>query len=196
MAVDTLSRVKKIIAEQLGVDEVEVIPTASFVEFTIGDITLETADAIVNPAGPGLIDLAVRRAAGPELLDAFHLATAGLSEGRLAAGQAVVTPGFDLRAGHIIHCGPPVYADGPEAARRDLVECHKQILQLARAHRFTSVAIPAIGTGVYRYPVGEAAAVAVAAVVAELRASPAPLRVRFVLPNPSFRAAYAAALPR
>src|SRR3954464_4348101 len=141
------------------------LPATPFVEFTIGDITRETADAIVNPAGPGLVDLAVRRAAGPELLDAFHLATGHLPEGRLGAGQAIVTPGFGLPAGHVIHCGPPVYADDPEKARQDLVACHVQVLRQARAHGFTSVAIPAIGTGVYRYPIAEAAEVAVEAVM-------------------------------
>jgi len=171
-------------------------PATSFVEFTIGDITKETTDAVVNPAGPGLVDLAIRKAAGPELLDAFHLATGHLPEGRLAAGQAIVTPGFGLSAGHVIHCGPPVYADDPEKARQDLVACHIEVLRQARAHRFASVAIPAIGTGVYRYPLAEAAEVAVDAVMTELRAYGVPLRVRFVLPNETVAAAYAGAQRR
>lgn len=172
------------------------LPATSFIEFTIGDITCEATDAIVNPAGPGLVDLAVRNAAGPDLLDTFHLAAAHLPDGRLAPGQALVTPGFALPAGHVIHCGPPVYADDPEKARQDLIAAHTQIVRLARAHRFTSVAIPAIGTGVYRYPVAEAAEVAVAAVAAELRASLSPLRVRFVLPNAGVWATYVSAQRR
>jgi O-acetyl-ADP-ribose deacetylase (regulator of RNase III) len=172
------------------------LPATSFIEFTIGDITRETADAIVNPVGPGLVDLAVRQAAGPELLDAFHLATGHLPEGRLGAGQAVVTPGFGLPVGHVIHCGPPVYADDPEKARQDLVACHVEVLRQARAHGFTSVAIPAIGTGVYRYPVAEAADVAVDAVTSELRTYGVPLRVRFVLPSQALLAAYAGAQRR
>jgi O-acetyl-ADP-ribose deacetylase len=169
---------------------------APFVEFTMGDITRETTDAIVNPAGPGLVDLAIRRAAGPDLLDAFHLACAGHPTGRLARGEAVVTPSFGLPAGHIIHCRPPVYADDPEQARRDLASCHREALRLARAQGFTSVAFPAIGTGVYRYPIAEAARVAVDAVTAELRAHPVPMLVRFVLPTPAARAAYAGAAAR
>ena len=51
------------------------LPATSFIEFTIGDITRETTDAIVNPVGPGLVDLAVRQAAGPEMLDACHAVT-------------------------------------------------------------------------------------------------------------------------
>jgi len=172
------------------------LPATSFIEFTIGDITRETADAIVNPVGPGLVDLAVRKAAGPDLIEAFHLASGQLLDGRLGRGQAVVTPGFGLTAGHVIHCVPPIYADDPAQARLDLVACHREALRLARAHGFTSVAIPAIGTGVYRYPVAEAARLAVDTVTEELRAHFVPLRVRFVLASEAMRATYAAALRR
>jgi O-acetyl-ADP-ribose deacetylase (regulator of RNase III) len=166
------------------------------VEFTIGDITRETTDAIVNPAGPGLVDLAVRRAAGADLLDAFHLATAGLPGGRLARGQAVLTPAFGLPAGHVIHCRPPVYADDPAQARNDLAACHREALRLARLHGLTSVSFPAIGTGVYRYPLPEAAQIALDTVSAELRAHAVPMVVRFVLATPAAQAAYAAASRR
>lgn len=169
---------------------------APLLEFIIGDITSENTDAIVNPAGPGLVDLAIRRAAGSGLLDAFHLASAALPGGRLVRGQAVVTPGFDLRAGHVIHCRPPVYADDPLQARKDLATCHRQALRMARAHGFTSISFPAIGTGVYRYPLAEAAQIAVGAVTADLRAHAAPMLVRFVLSTPAARAAYAGASGR
>ncbi|MEP6654870.1 MAG: macro domain-containing protein [Myxococcales bacterium] len=166
------------------------------VEFTIGDITREATDAIVNPVGPGLVDLAIRRAAGAELVDAFHLARAALSGGRLARGQAVVTPGFGLPAGHVIHCRPPIYADDPEQARKDLAVCHREALRLARVHGLTSVSLPAIGTGIYRYPLAEAARIAVDTVTAELRAHATPMLVRFVLWSPAALAAYASALDR
>lgn len=169
---------------------------AAPIEFTIGDITREATDAIVNPVGPGLVDLAIRRAAGAELVDAFHLARTALSGSRLARGQAVVTPGFGLAAGHVIHCCPPVYADDPEQARRDLAMCHREALRLARVHGFTSVAFPAIGTGVYRYPVAQAARIAVDEVTAELRAHATPMLVRFVLWSPAVLAAYASASAR
>jgi O-acetyl-ADP-ribose deacetylase (regulator of RNase III) len=169
---------------------------APSVEFTIGDITCETTDAIVNPVGPGLVDLAIRRAAGPELVDAFHLASAALSDGPLARGQAVVTPGFNLPARHVIHCRPPVHADDPEQARKDLATCHREALRLARAHGLTSLSFPAIGTGIYRYPIAEAARIAVDAVTAELRAHAAPMLVRFVLWSPAALAAYASASDR
>ena len=67
-------------------------------EFVVGDLTCETSDAIVNPAGAGMVDLAIRRAAGPELLEAFHEAALELPTGKLSAGHAIATPGFDLAA--------------------------------------------------------------------------------------------------
>src|SRR4051812_48993115 len=59
-------------------------------ELALGDLTTETTDAIVNPVGAGLVDLAVRRAAGPDLLDAYHQAAATVPGGRLLAGRALV----------------------------------------------------------------------------------------------------------
>jgi O-acetyl-ADP-ribose deacetylase (regulator of RNase III) len=163
------------------------------VEFTIGDITRERVDAIVNPVGPGLVDLAVRRAAGPALLDAYHAALAELPGQRLHPGQAIVTPGFGLPAAHVIHVAPPIYADDPAAARLQLAAGHAEALRLAQEHGFASVAFPAIATGIYRYPADEAATVAVAAVREALRAHEDVRLVRFVLSSPAMRARYAAA---
>jgi O-acetyl-ADP-ribose deacetylase (regulator of RNase III) len=153
---------------------------APALEFVVGDITREASDAIVNPAGPGLVDLMIRQAAGPALLEAFHRAAADLPDHKLSPGQAIVTPGFELRAAHVIHCRPPIYADDPTAAREQLVAGHVQALRLARERRFASISFPAIGTGVYRYPVDRAAEVAVGAVLGELRADAAAPSVRFV----------------
>ena len=150
-------------------------------ELVIGDITCEGTEAIVNPAGPGLVDLSVRRAAGPQLLDAFHQAIGHFPEGRLPPGQAVLTPGFQLLARHVIHTSSPVYADDPARAREELASCHIEALRLARENKLSSVALPAIGTGVFRYPAREAAEVAVSTIVAELRKHGAPLHVRLVL---------------
>jgi O-acetyl-ADP-ribose deacetylase len=151
------------------------------IEFAVGDIANETTDCIVNPAGPGLVDLAIRRAAGPQLLEAFHRATRGLPGGRLLPGKAILTGGYDLGPTHVIHCGPPFYADDPHGARVDLVACHIEALNLARARGFNSISFPAIATGVHRYPLAEAAEVAASTVLAELRAHAAPALVRFVL---------------
>jgi O-acetyl-ADP-ribose deacetylase (regulator of RNase III) len=151
------------------------------VELVQGDLIHEVTGAIVNPAGAGLVDLAVRRAAGPELLDAFHRAAAELPASRLAPGQSILTPGFGLRAQYVIHTRPPAYADDPARARRDLAACYRSALRLAAAHGVESIAFPAIATGVYRYPLAEAADVALATLVAALREGAAPRTVRFVL---------------
>ena len=138
-------------------------------EFTIGDITAQRVDAIVNPVGPGLVDLAIRRAAGPALLEAYHAAVAQLPAQRLLPGQAVVTPGFGLAARHVIHCAPPDYADNPAIARERLAACYTEALRLAREHGLTSIAFPSIATGIYRYPAAEAAEVAIGAVITAVR---------------------------
>jgi O-acetyl-ADP-ribose deacetylase (regulator of RNase III) len=168
---------------QTGTHEIGRIPATrhSALEFVTGDISQEVSDAIVNPAGPGLVDLAIRRAAGPELLEAFHRKAFDLPNQRLSPGRAIVTPGFGLRAGHVIHCAPPFYADDPVRARENLEACHVESMRLARERGLTSISFPAIATGLYRFPVEEAAEIAVRTVVAELRAHGGPRLVRFVL---------------
>jgi len=167
--------------------------TTAEIEFITGDLTLELTDAIVNPAGPGLVDLAIRRAAGPMLLEELHWKLFERGERKLRPGRAIVTHGFGLAAPHVIHCGPPVYFDGPEIARAELVSCHVEAVRLARAAGFASVSFPAIGTGAYRFPMREAAELAVRAVSEEIRAHGGPRRVRFVLPDRAARELYAAA---
>jgi O-acetyl-ADP-ribose deacetylase len=162
-------------------------------EFVVGDLTREVSDAIVNPAGAGMVDLAIRRAAGPELLEAFHQSALKLPTGRLSAGHAISTPGFDLAAGRVIHVDPPVYADDAVAAAKNLASAHTEALRLAREHRLASISFPAIATGIHRYPPALAAKIAVGTVVTELRAHPVPLRVRFVLLTPAMLELYAGA---
>ena len=155
--------------------------TTPFLELIVGDITSERTDAIVNPAGPGFVDLAIRRVAGSGLLDAFHQGTRDLPGAKLLPGHAFVTSSFGLSARHIVHCGPPVHAENPVRARIDLERCHVEALRLARVADFSSISFPAIATGVYRYPFAEAAIVAITTVVEELREHGAPSLVRFVL---------------
>jgi O-acetyl-ADP-ribose deacetylase (regulator of RNase III) len=162
-------------------------------EFVVGDLTREASDAIVNPAGAGMVDLAIRRAAGPELLEAFHQSALKLPTGKLTAGHAISTPGFDLAAARVIHVDPPVYADDAVAAARNLTSAHTEALRLAREQGLASISFPAIATGIHRYPPALAAKIAVGTVVAELRAHPAPLAVRFVLFTPAMLELYAGA---
>jgi len=101
-----------------------------------------------------------------------------------------VTPGFGLRARHIVHCAPPVYTRDSRTAHANLVSCHCEALRLARQLGFASIAFPALGTGVRGYPLEEAASAALAAVIDEFREYGAPRLVRFVLFGPSMLEAY------
>ena len=165
-------------------------------EFDKADIVQETSDAVVNPAGPGLVDLAIRRAAGPELTDAFHACTFDLPGGKLAPGDVFATPGFRLPARYVIHCRPPVYADGTLRAREQLAACHVSALRVARQQGLRSISFPAIGTGVFRYPAREAAEVATRAVISGLRAQDGLRAVRFVFAGQVMRDLYAEAARR
>jgi len=166
------------------------------VEFAIGDITLEDGDAIVNPAGGGLVDLAVRRTAGPALEAALRAGVAELVPPRLLPGQIVVTGGFGLRAKRVLHCAPPSYADDPVQARAELEACHAEALSVARRLELASISFPAIATGAFRFPIPEAAAIAARVVIEAVRRHGAPRLVRFVLYGPATLDTYADAARR
>ncbi len=149
-----------------------------------GDITRQEADAIVNAAnesllGGGGVDGAIHRAAGPRLLQATR------KIGGCPTGEARITPGFDLLARYVIHTVGPVYRDGSSGEAELLASAHRNSLRLARENKLRTVAFPAISTGVYGYPLREAAQIALGTVIGELRSydkSRAEFdRVRFVL---------------
>jgi O-acetyl-ADP-ribose deacetylase (regulator of RNase III) len=129
-----------------------------------GDITTERVDAIVNAAnrqlrGGGGVDGAIHRAAGA---DRLHAACRAIGE--CPPGQAVVTDGFDLPARFIIHAVGPVWRGGTEGEPETLAACYRNSLAVADQMGAHSVAFPAISTGVYSYPLAEAAAIAVTTV--------------------------------
>ncbi len=168
-------------------------------ELALGDITAETADAIVNAAnrvllGGGGVDGAIHRAAGPRLLESCRSLKKGLPGGLLATGQAVITPGFDLRARYVIHTVGPVHGrDGGEAPAL-LASCYRESLRLARERGLSSVAFPAISTGAYGYPLDEAVEVACETLAAELTRHGQPSLVRMVFfDQPSLATARAVA---
>jgi O-acetyl-ADP-ribose deacetylase len=121
-------------------------------------------DAVVNAAnqrlaGGGGVDGAIHRAAGAERLQAACRAI-----GECPPGQAVVTDGFDLPARFVIHTVGPVWHGGTAGEPETLAACYRNTLALADAVGARSVAFPAISTGVYGYPPGQAAEVAVTSV--------------------------------
>ena len=127
-----------------------------------GDITVERVDAVVNAANRQLsggagVDGAIHRAAGAERLQAACRAI-----GECPPGHAVVTDAFDLPARFIIHTVGPVWQGGNAGEREILAACYRNTLARADEVGARSVAFPAISTGVYGYPPGEAAEIAVA----------------------------------
>ncbi len=169
---------------------------AATLELRIGDITEDDSGVIVNPTnrrldGGGMVDLAIRRAAGPRLASACRAACE--QRGGLAVGETLMTPGFDLRAGYVVHCVLPSYAEDPDRAPALLESCCRRAIQLARAQGLGSIAFPAIATGVLGYPINQAAPVAMKAVIEEVVREPTPIRVRFILFGPAVLDAYVAA---
>ncbi|MFD7882168.1 O-acetyl-ADP-ribose deacetylase [Streptomyces bauhiniae] len=147
-----------------------------------GDITEQRVDAIVNAAnssllGGGGVDGAIHRRGGPAILDACRDLRASPYGGGLPTGDAVATTAGDLPAEWVIHTVGPVW-QGPGSDPALLASCYRESLRVADEVGARTVAFPAISTGVYRWPVEEAARVAVETVRA---AETGVEEVRFVL---------------
>lgn len=149
----------------------------------LGDITTAPVDAIVNAANSGLlggggVDGSIHAAAGPELAAACRRLPAENGR-RCPPGQARITPGFALRARHVIHAVGPKYHEHPDPAGC-LASAYRHSLSLAMENHCESVALPAISCGVYGYPPEEAATIALATCGAR---DFAPLNITFYLFN-------------
>ncbi len=151
----------------------------------VGDITKEDADAIVNAAnstlmGGGGVDGAIHRAGGPEILrECREIRNAEYPDG-LPTGQAVITTAGRMAAKYVIHTVGPVYGRGGKQKAELLAACYRNSLSLAAEKGLKTIAFPAISTGVYGYPLDEAAAVSSRAVENFLRSDPSILEVRLV----------------
>jgi O-acetyl-ADP-ribose deacetylase (regulator of RNase III) len=165
------------------------------VTLVLGDLTLEDVDAVVNAANPGLmggggVDGAIHRRGGPEILAECKEVRRTRYPDGLPTGEAVPTTGGKLRARWVIHTVGPRYHEHDDPAPL-LARCHTEALRIADELGARTVAFPAISTGIYGYPVEEAAPVAVAAVLgAETRLE----EIRFVLFDPRSYEAFRSAL--
>lgn len=142
---------------------------------SVGDITKQTTDAIVNAAngtllGGGGVDGAIHRAAGPELLEECKLIRKEKLQGEeLPTGDAVITKGYRLPAKYVIHTVGPVWRGGKYNEDNLLANCYKNSLKLAQEYNLTSIAFPSISTGAYRFPIKRASQVALSAIMEYLQ---------------------------
>jgi O-acetyl-ADP-ribose deacetylase (regulator of RNase III) len=163
------------------------------IELVLGDITEQEVDAIVNAANPSLlggggVDGAIHRAGGPSILEECSLL------GGCDPGDVKPTSGGALPAKHVLHAVGPIWRGGGEGEAELLASCHRRAIELADELGCRSVALPAISTGAYGYPVELAAPVAIAATREALAAHPAVEVARFVFRDDLTLAAYRAPL--
>jgi O-acetyl-ADP-ribose deacetylase (regulator of RNase III) len=160
----------------------------SVLELVEGDITQQDTEAIVNAANEHLrvgggVDGAINRAGGPKIQEEAR------KIGFCPTGQAVITTGGNLKARYVIHTVGPIYQDGFHGEPELLASAYRESLKLASAKGIASLAFPSLSTGVYGYPVDQAARIALKTVKAYLQDHPEITLVRFVLfGQPTFQA--------
>lgn len=147
-----------------GFDE-EMGKSIGKVVVTLGDITEQEVDAIVNAANKSLlggsgVDGAIHSKGGPSILEECkRIREENYPEG-LPTGEAVITTAGDLPAKYVIHTVGPIFGQHDGEEERLLASCYRNCLLLAAKHQLKSIAFPAISTGAYGYPKPEAAKIA------------------------------------
>lgn len=158
-----------------------------------GDVTTMEVDAVVNAANEALLPGggvcgAIHRAAGPELWQECHRI------GHCEPGEAVITGGYRLPARYVVHTVGPIWEGGGFGEDEILSRCYVNSLRVAAANGVSSIAVPAISTGIYGFPSDRAAQIAVTTVLDYLRDNAAPNDVRLVAFDDVTLAAYAEAV--
>ena len=156
----------------------------------IGDITKENVDAVVNAAnstlmGGGGVDGAIHRAGGPEIKKECEEIRRTQYPDGLTTGQAVITTAGKMVAKYVIHTVGPVYGRGGKDKAELLAACYRNSLKLAADNKLKTIAFPAISTGVYGYPLDEAAKVSSSEIGKFLSDNSSIHEVRLVFFSPS-----------
>ncbi|HWR38263.1 MAG TPA: O-acetyl-ADP-ribose deacetylase [Patescibacteria group bacterium] len=162
-----------------------------------GDLTLQDTEALVNAAnsrllGGGGVDGAIHRRGGPDIMKELDIIR--MTQGDCPAGQAVLTGGGALKARFVIHTVGPFYQGGSEEPQI-LADCYRSSMRLAAEHGIKSLSFPAISTGIYGYPIGQAAPIALRTVLKELDRHKF-TEIRFVLHSAKDYEVYDQALSR
>ncbi|MBQ1352138.1 MAG: O-acetyl-ADP-ribose deacetylase [Oscillospiraceae bacterium] len=158
-----------------------------------GDITKERVDAIVNAAntsllGGGGVDGAIHRAAGPQLLEECR------TLGGCPTGQAKATKGYRLPARYVLHTPGPIWRGGTKGEPELLRQCYQNCLALAEELQCKTVAFPSISTGIYHFPLEQAAGIAVSTILDFLKTSQFVEQVKMVCFDGRTKGVYDAAL--